>query len=248
MTENYELYKASRSEKTRWILIFGALWVVIGYLFYSSLTGMIILSFLTIPTYKGYLKYKAEKQRQELGDQFRDLLYSLSASFSAGRQMKEALIESVENMKLIHGERGLITRELIDMERKMEQTGQSEEVVLWDFARRSKNRDIINFVDVCSICKKTGGDLINVVQKAGNVLASQIEIRREVRKLTAQKRYEATIIALTPIVMLIFLRVSSPGYLDIMYQSLAGRILMTFALGVMTGAYLLSLRLCKVEL
>lgn len=240
-------YQPTGLEKMRIIGCAAALWAGVGFLFYRSIIAMILLTVLSWPSYRHYIRLRSEKMQAALADQFRDLLYSLSASFSAGRQMREALIEAIDHLRLIYGDKGLITLELLRIEHRMKQSGTSEDELLWEFASRSGSRDIINFVDVCSVCRQTGGDIVRVVTKATQLLISQIEMRREVRKLTAQKRYETTVIALLPLVLLAFLQITSPAYLDVMYQSGAGRILMTLALFIMAAAYLWSTRLCRIN-
>ena len=62
--------------------------------------------------------------------QFRDLLYSISASVSTGRQMPEALKEAEQNMKLIYKEDSCIVLELTNMVKRLNEYRESEEEIL----------------------------------------------------------------------------------------------------------------------
>ena len=87
----------------------------VGFLFYKSKLIIILFIALSYPIEKYYVKQLAQKMRRELSYQFRDLLYSLSASFATGRHMQEALIEAESGLKLIYDEKAAINRELAHM-------------------------------------------------------------------------------------------------------------------------------------
>jgi len=63
-----------------------------------------------------------------------------------------------------------------------------------------------------------------------------------------QKKLEGRMIALVPFIILLFLQWMSPGYLEVMYSSAGGILLMSLAL-LMTGtAYVWLERMTDVEL
>ena len=69
----------------------------IGYLFYSIISILFnCLHYLSTD----YITGLSEKT-QSITEQFQDVLYSVSASISTGRQMTEALYEAEQNMRLI---------------------------------------------------------------------------------------------------------------------------------------------------
>jgi tight adherence protein B len=80
------------------------------------------------------------------------------------------------------------------------------------------------------------------------MIIDKIEIRKEIKTLTAQKRMEANILLLLPVVILLFLQVLSPDYVAALYGGLTGRIVMTAALVITALSYVWSLRLTKFEM
>lgn len=238
MIENYDVYILNRREKISFLLSSGILFCVSSYLFYNNVIISLLFFTLAFPAQKVYALQLADKRKRELTYQFRDLLYELSSSISAGRQMREALIEAEKNMKFTYGDEALICRELTNMVIGMEESGETEETVFNSFAVRSKIKDINSFVDVYRIGKKTGADMERVIRKTVGVLLDRIELEKEVRTLTAQKRFEFAILIAMPLFMLLFLRISSPSYMSAMYETTAGRVLMTFSyLSVGAAAY-----------
>lgn len=245
--ESYLYYKLNLNEKIRFLIIYGLGLVTIAYLFYHSIILSLLFSCLAYPGLGPYRSYLAEKRKKQLKEQFRDVLYSISASVSTGRQMPEALLEAEQSMKLIYKEDSLIVLELSNMVKRLNEYRESEEEILKDFASRTSIEDISDFVDIYLTCRETGGDFIKVLTKASEIIMDKITIEREIRTITAQKQFEAKILTAIPLIILLFLQLVSPDYLSAMYESIKGRILMTLALSCLGFSYLWSMKLTKIE-
>ncbi|MBN7772678.1 type II secretion system F family protein [Clostridium aminobutyricum] len=156
--------------------------------------------------------------------------------------MNEALKEGIENLKLLYDERAPIIIELKHITKSVDGSRANEDQLLKDFAYRSGIEEIINFADVYAICRTTGGDVGQVVLKASEILMDKMSIEKDMRTLTSQKKFEAKIITLMPFILIIFLNLVSPDYLESMYQTLAGRIIMTAALlGIAISYYIMNI-------
>lgn len=245
--ECYSYYKLSFHEKIRFLMICGLGLVTITYLFYHSIILSLLFSCLAYPGLGPYRSYLAEKRRKQLKEQFRDVLNSISASVSTGRQMPEALLEAEQSMKLIYKEDSLIVLELSNMVKRLNEYRESEEEILKDFASRTSIEDISDFVDIYLTCRETGGDFIKVLTKASTIIMDKITIEREIRTITAQKQFEAKILTAIPLIILLFLQLVSPDYLSAMYEGIKGRILMTLALSCLSFSYFWSMKLTKIE-
>ena len=245
--KSYQVYELSRKERNHFLVVCGLGLFLLAFLFYHSLILSLMVSSLSYPGLSFYSKHLAEKRRRVLKAQFRDVLYSISASVSTGRQMAEALYESEKNMKLIYKEDSLIVRELSQMVKRLYEIREPEEDILKDFALRTGIDDIADFVDIYLTCRQTGGDLIKVLTKASEVIMDRISIEKEINTITAQKRFEAKILTAIPILIVFFLQIVSPDYLSVMFRGLEGRILMTVALSGIGFAYYWSMKLTKIE-
>ncbi|MDD3168875.1 MAG: type II secretion system F family protein [Eubacteriales bacterium] len=245
--ESYSNYTLSQNEKIRFLLYCGLSLMITAYLFYHSLILSLLVSCLAFPGLKPYRFYLAEKRRKELKEQFRDVLYSISASVTAGRQMPEALLEAEQSMRLIYGREALIVKELADMVKRLKEYREAEDEILKDFAYRTSIEDVSDFVDIYLTCRETGGDMVKVLTKAAEIIMDKIAIEREIRAITVQKQFEAKILTAIPFLILLFLQLISPDYLSTMYEGLKGRILMTLALAGIGAAYFWSMKLMKIE-
>jgi tight adherence protein B len=244
---DYNSYEMTPKETRRYYLFAVIVLLLSGQVFYQSPICSALLALLSVPGKRLYAQRLAEKRRIALGLSFRDLLYSLSASFSTGRQMPEALKEGLDAMRLIYPGDAPIVRELEHMTARLFRGRDDEAATLDDFANRSRSEDIRNFVDAYFICRTTGGDMEAMVVKASALIIDKIEIQKELKTLTAQKRLEANILLLLPVVMLAFLQVFSPDYIAALYEDLRGRLIMTAALGLTALSYAWSLRLTNFE-
>ena len=68
--------------------------LAVGILFYDSLAVSAVTAALLLMAMPQYKEKVVRKHQQELLMQFKDLLYSISASVSSGRNMADALAES----------------------------------------------------------------------------------------------------------------------------------------------------------
>lgn len=219
----------------------------VSLLFYHSILLAMAMGLLTVYLPVPFSKYKAEKRKELLVMQFRDLLYSLAASFASGRQMKQALIESYNALILIYDENTPMMAELRYMLHGMIENRENEEDLLVDFAARSHQEDIRNFVDVYRACRITGGDMEKVIANASSVLMDKMTIEREINALTSQKKFEGRIISVMPLLVVLCLNIFSPDYLAVMYETFTGRVIMTIALGGIAVSYRLMMKMTEIS-
>lgn len=245
---DYGEYILSKKERLRFLVIYGCCLWFLSTLFYHHIWLCFLFPLTAYPGLKHYSSYLGEKRNQQLSLQFRDTLYALSASIATGRQLSEALVDARENMKTIYGDQAIIVRELSFMVKRIFDSRETEEVVLRDFARRSAHEDIASFVDIYFTCRATGGDLVKVMTKTSGIIMDKMAIDKEIKMLTAQKRFEAKLLTAMPIVLLLFLQIASSDYIAVLYTDMRGRLLMTIAMAGMGLAYLWSMRLMKIQL
>lgn len=242
----YDNYCLDRREKIKYYLISCAGIFATGYVFYKSIPFSLAICLLSVPLKKQYIIYKIKDRRQRLRSQFRDLLYSLSASVSAGRQMGEALQEAYGNLRHMYGEEEPVMKELRYMVSSMNESRTTEEKLLKDFAGRSGIKEIISFADVYITCRSTGADVSEMIGQASTVLMDKMTIEREIKAITSQKRGEAKIISSMPVILIVFLNITSPSYLEVLYSTVAGRLIMTAALGIIIISYYIMNKMSEV--
>ena len=80
------------------------------------------------------------------------------------------------------------------------------------------------------------------------ILGEKIAIENEIRATASQKKIEGRIIASMPVFIIVFLQVISPNYLNVMYETITGRFLMTAALIVTAAAFVVIERITSIEI
>lgn len=247
MIADYSKYELSGREKTVFYgagcaCIFCAVWLFYHSIVLAAASGMLV-RFLRPQAER----VMAERRKAKLEMQFKDMLYSLSASVAAGRQMAQAIVEAEGNLMLMYGREEPIMEELRHMRVNILENRESDKVLLQDFAMRSHCEDIDNFVQVYVTCRSKGGDLESIIGHAAGVITDKMNIEKEIRVITNQKKTEGRIVALMPFAMLLIMNVFSYSYIEPLYATLMGRLVMTGSFAtVCAGVYLME-KMSRIE-
>src|SRR5690606_37534284 len=100
---------------------------------------------------------------------------------------------------------------------------------------------------VFATCKRTGGDLIDVLRKTSNMSGEKLEMEQEISVLVAQKRFEAKALSMIPFGIIAFLAWSSPDYMAPLYTGM-GRVVMTVALLLWGVCFVLTRRIMDIRI
>ncbi len=248
MCRNYGIWDFSLLDLGVVLTVSLAAGTVTGWLFYDRLQlGLCISGALFFMAKPRYMRWQLQRRKRILLLQFRDVLYSISSAVSVGRSMAQALEESMDFWKGTYDEKDLIMRELAAMVRQMKEGNARDLDVLKAFAGRSGLQDILDFVMVYENCRTSGADLVKAIDRATGIIGDRIDLERELHMLMAQKQFEGRIIMISPFALLLFLKISSPGFLEPLTASSAGMMVSTAALGLVAASVLLMERVNQFE-
>lgn len=169
----------------------------------------------------------------------------LAANLSAGYSIENALANSSQELDMLYGEEGMINREFAGMVRQI-RMNQAVEQVFFEFADRSGLEDVRNFAQVFKAAKRSGGDLVAIINHTAGVIRDKAQVREEIANMTASKKLEQKIMNLIPFFLIFYIDRASPGFFSMMYRTAAGRIIMTICLGVYGIAFWLSKRILDI--
>lgn len=244
---DYRVYVPSKKDKAVLIVAMIFATAFISILFYNSIYILICTPVVYKVVYKPFCHYKCKKRQKAFLLMFKDLLHSLGSSFSTGRGFYDALVEAKDSLINIYGSDSLIVLEINHIIKAMENSGVSELQLLEDLGKRAGQEDVYNFVGLYKACIESGGDLISSVARGAEIIGEKINTENDIDVLISQKKIEGRIITAMPIGIIVFLRTTSPGYLDIMYGTFGGRLLMTLALIGMGVSYWMVERITAIE-
>lgn len=244
---DYRQYTLSNRQRSACLLVGGLLLYGIGYVFFHSVMIAFVLVGGTVLLPKYWSQYLLRRRREALGLHFKQALYSLSSSLAAGRSVENGFREAINDLELLYPDGGNdLIRELEIICARM-QYGQPIEEALQDFSQRADLEDIRNFADVFTTCKRSGGDLIEIVRRTSSIISEKLEITQEIGVMLAQKRFESKAMLAAPVLFLIFMDVSSPDYMEPLHSG-GGLLISAIALLMYAGCSWMILRMMDIRL
>lgn len=208
----------------------------IGYLFFDSWIGGLSLLPCNGIAIRGYQSYKHQIQRQKMLAEFKELLYALSGNLKAGYSLEHAWMAAEKDLQSLY-ENGELKRSIQAVSRKL-QLHVPLETAVSEFAKQTQLEEVMSFAEVLCTAKRSGGNLIHMMEKTAAVITEKIEVEQEIQTILSGKKLEQRIMCGMPFAMVLYLRLTNPEYLEILYHNWLGVILMTSCLvGTGIAAY-----------
>ena len=219
----------------RKILIAAGITALIAKLFYKSAVALLLF----FPVYYFYRKYCVKKEQEErkrrLLREFKDCMEIIEGNLLAGYALENAFLDAGKELKELE----IINRKVC--------MNQPLEIVFEEFAQRCGVEEIQNFSEVLSFAKRSGGNLVGIIQNTVRNISSKIQIEEEIQTMIAQKKLEQKVMNVMPLFLLFYLDITSPGYLNVLYHNVLGVIFMTICLLGYIASVLLSERMGRIE-
>lgn len=244
---DYNQYSMPVKERIYYIAVAAIVIFLTGFIFYRDF----LISLLLCPMalfYPGIRRKEIiKKRKKELGLQFKDMLYSLSSSLSAGKSIEMAIKDVEKDLEIIYPEPGTyINREVKWIIRNLEMN-QPIEVLFHDFAQRSGIEDIHNFSEVFSVANRAGGNLVEVIKNTSSIINDKIEIQQEIDVMLAEKKFEQKVLNIIPILIILFFSLYAEDYIKPVFSTLAGRMVMTISLLLFIAAFFISQKITDIR-
>lgn len=244
---DYSKYKFSKKELLSNLFIAVFLILVVAKLFYGNYFISIVLSPLIIVFFKLRKHILIEKRKKELKKQFKDAIVSLADLMNVGYSMENSIKESYREMVSVYGSDSYICIELANMIKKMKINTPIEKVFA-DLAKRTQVNDIILFSQVLIVAKRIGGNMISLIQMVSDNISQSINVEEEINVIISEKKMEQRIMSVVPIGMILYMNITSPDFLKIMYETAMGRIVMTVCLVVYVAAFFIAEKIMNIEM
>lgn len=244
--KNYGTYHFTAKEAGRYLLEGAVVCVAADYLFYQNL--LVLLFMLPVPVL--YLKIQKKKciarQKRELNYQFRDALTSMNVAVQAGYSAENAVRASVKDLGRLYENGSDILDEFRYIESQIRLSVPVEELFI-DLGKRSGVEDIENFAAVFYAAKRTGGDMTRVIQKVARMLGDKIEVKKEIEATLSAKKSEQMIMSIMPAGIICYLKLTSPGFMDVLYGNPFGICAMTVCMVIYGLSYWLGVKIVDIE-
>lgn len=170
----------------------------------------------------------------------------VSASLLAGYALENAFLDAQKELELLYGPESSMQAELEKINRQV-CMNQPLEKVFREFASGCGVEEIRNFSEILTFAKRSGGDLVEIIQGTVENIGSKIQIEEEIQTMIAEKKLEQKVMNVMPMFLLAYMDFTSPGYLDVLYGNLLGILIMTTCLAVYVAAVMISERMTRIE-
>ena len=220
--------------------------LLIGYIFYNSF--VVSLAFSPYILFHCKIRYRtyASDRRDRLAVSFKDGIQILKSLLQTGYSFENAVKGSLSEMEMIYGKNNPAYQGFLKISNQVALNVSVEEA-FDDFAMESGEDEIQYFAEVLKVAKKSGGNLMEIMGNTADIIADRIDVKREIRTITAAKKLEQGIMNMVPIGIVMYMRVSSLGMMDKLYGNPAGVIIMTICLIVYGAAIFLAGRITDIQ-
>lgn len=217
-----------------------------AYVFYDSFAAALFL----IPAGVFYMTdcvadLEEKKEREFLG-QFRDGIQAMAAGLKAGYSVENAIRGAGRDIEPLYSEEKRIRREFGHMVRQLDMN-MNAGTVLEQFAERTKQEDVENFVHVFAAAKKSGGDSIAIIRNSVRLISERIDTEKEIRTMIASQKLEFDIMCAVPFAIILYMKMTFGEFLGTLYGNTAGICVMTICLFLYAAAYRLGRKIIRIE-
>jgi tight adherence protein B len=210
-------------------------WLLIGCSFVLAVLAAIInggaLAILACFLVGGFVPYlvvwmKARRRVRAFEDQLPDLLITMAASLKAGHSFKQGIQSVVDEGQDPAAKE--LRRVLTDT-----QLGRPMEAALQETADRIGSKNFSFVITAVNIQRQVGGSLAGLFDMVADTVRDRQQFARKIRSLTAMGRMAAYVLVGLPFFIALAMTVLNPTYMDPLFHSHTGHMLIMLGLTMM---------------
>ncbi len=189
---------------------------------------------------KPVINYMFARRVEKFNLQMVDGLNLMSNALKSGLSVVQALdIVATQMSNPISQEFKLVLSET--------RVGVSVEEAFENLAKRVHCEDVDMFVTSINILKETGGNLAETFDTIVYVIRERLKVENKIKALTAQGYYQGMLLLSIPPLLGVYFAVSEPGFMDPVFQTPIGWVILAVVLGLEVIAYYFIVRVVKVD-
>jgi len=166
-----------------------------------------------------YLQRKKKKRIEQFETQLPEALDMTKDALKAGFSFESALTMVAQEMPDPLGIEFAITFEEQNL-------GVSLAEALANLRERVPSEDLDLFITALMIQKRTGGNLAEILQKAGSTIRARVKFQQAIKSKTAQGRFSGIILVLLPVALGAAIMVLNPDYILTLFRDKIGNYLL----------------------
>jgi tight adherence protein B len=126
--------------------------------------------------------------------------------------------------------------------------GVTMDEALMTLARRVGSEEFDMMVTAVLVQRQSGGNLAEILETIAHTIRERMRIRREVQTLTAQERMSSYVVGALPIIAFTYLTFINPNYLNLLFGTDSGRMLLGGAIVLELVGYYIIRRIVDIKL
>lgn len=223
------------------VAVFVVVNLVLQILGLAPIVGFVLSGLIGFGIGKVYLSSVRTKKSNAFAEELPDTLTILASSLKSGLSFTQAL-ESVAREG--DGEVSLQFRRVLSEV----QVGRLLTDSLQDVADRMNSNDFRWTISALSIQRDVGGNLSDILATTAETIRGRAEIRREIKALSAEGRMSAYVLVALPILMLLYLQLTRPENLRLMFTQPIGIALMVLVVILIVAGWIWVKKVVEVKL
>lgn len=207
------------------------------YLFTVRITWAFGISIVIMVGFWSYTRYKISKNADLLERQLVDALGIAARALRAGHPLLGAF-------QLISEEIDEPLKDIFTRVCQEQMLGLDLKDSIQKVAKGSYNPELKFFATAVSIQLQSGGNLADLMDSLASVIRARMKLNKRVRVMTAQTQFSKRLLISLPIIMFFILDISNPQYVEPLYTTTIGRMmLIIMTSSILFGAWIMN-RMC----
>lgn len=189
---------------------------------------------------RSFVRYRVHKQRELFAEQLPTHLQELASRMRAGHSLVSGITSIVASApEPSRSEWGRVVAD--------EQLGMPLDEAMEPLALRMDTEDIGQVALVAALHQRTGGNMAEVLERVADSVRERAELRRELRSLTAQARLSRYVVTALPVVVAGVIALLNPEYMQPLYDTSTGVVLLIVACGLLVGASVIMRAITEIK-
>ena len=126
--------------------------------------------------------------------------------------------------------------------------GQTLEEAMWEAASRLDTPEFKFFVISLSVQRETGGNLGETLANLSEILRGRKQMRLKIKAMSSEARASAMILGSLPLIMFAIIYVLNPDYEAVLFTDPRGKMMLGFAMTIMTVGVLVMRKMVRFEI
>ena len=224
------------------------LWIFLtlvpGILLYM-LTGKTVMALLCAAGFGFFpmalLKILGNRQKKEFEKQLSDALTIISNALRAGNSLPQALLSVTETLP------DPINREFLSAVREV-RLGAPVTDALKGVAERMSSKDLELLITAVEVQERVGGNLAEIMDTISGTIRDRLKLKRSIGAMTAQGKISGVVVGCLPMALLLIVSIMSPGYMDPLFESDTGKIILVICAVMETAGFFIIRKIVNVKM